>query len=135
MQIRIAYADTDQMGVVYYGNYLTFFERARTEWLRDAGLEYRTMEERGLYFPVIYAECNYKSPARYDDLITVETKLTELTTASITCEYEVKLGDRLLVTGKTRHPLVNKEFKVVRFPKDIRELMGKYLYEKVESGK
>ena len=133
-QIRIAYADTDQMGMVYYGNYLTFFERARTEWLRDAGLTYKIIEERGFFFPVIYADCHYKAPAKYDDLITVETRLTELTAASITCSYEVKLGDKLLVTGKTRHPFVNKDMKVVRFPQDIREMFAKHL-SKVESGK
>jgi acyl-CoA thioester hydrolase len=83
--IRIAYADTDQMGVVYYGNYLTFFERGRTELLREIGLEYTKIEERGYYLPVIYAECKYVSSAKYDDLITVETSLTDITAASITC--------------------------------------------------
>ena len=127
LQLRIAYADTDQMGMVYYGNYLTFFERGRTEWLREIGLEYRVIEERGFYFPVMHAECRYFSPAKYDDLITVETKLTEITAASITCSYEVKCGDTLLAKGTTKHPLVNKALKPVRFPKDIKDLMEKYV--------
>jgi len=131
LDIRIAYADTDQMGVVYYGNYLTFFERGRTEYLREVGLEYAKLEERGYYFPVIYAECKYHASAKYDDIITVETKLTEVTAASITCEYEVKCKGKLLVTGKTRHPFVNKNFKPVRFPSDIREIFEKNL-EKAE---
>ncbi|MDR3256740.1 MAG: acyl-CoA thioesterase [Endomicrobium sp.] len=127
LQLRIAYADTDQMGMVYYGNYLTFFERGRTELLRDIGLEYKTIEERGFYFPVIFAECKYLAPTKYDDLITVETKLTEMSAASITCSYEVKCDGKLLVTGKTKHPFVNKTLKPVRFPKDIRDLLEKHL--------
>jgi len=127
INIRIAYADTDQMGVVYYGNYLTFFERGRTEYLREAGLEYSKLEKRGYYFPVIYAECKYHGSAKYDDMITVETKLTEITAASITCEYKVKCDGKLLVTGKTKHPFVNRDFKPVRFPPDIREVFEKHL--------
>jgi acyl-CoA thioester hydrolase len=127
LDIRIAYADTDQMGVVYYGNYLTFFERGRTEYLRQSGLEYIKLEERGYYFPVIYAECKYLASAKYDDIITVETRLSEVTAASITCEYKVKCKDKLLVTGKTKHPFVNKSFKPVRFPPDIKEIFEKNL--------
>ncbi|MCL2799503.1 MAG: acyl-CoA thioesterase [Endomicrobia bacterium] len=136
LQLRIAYADTDQMGMVYYGNYLTFFERGRTEFLREVGFEYKTIEERGFFFPVIHAECDYYYPAKYDDLITIETKLTELTAASITCSYKVKLVDKLLAVGKTKHPFVNKTLKPVRFPKDIREMFEKHLEnDKVESEK
>ena len=127
LQIRVAYADTDQMGMVYYGNYLTFYERGRTELLREAGLPYSVIEERGFYFPVIYAECNYHAPAKYDDLMTIETRLSEITAASITCSYMVKNGDKVLVTGKTKHPFVNKSFRPVRFPQDIRELLEKHL--------
>jgi acyl-CoA thioester hydrolase len=127
IQIRVSYADTDQMGMVYYGNYLTYYERGRTELLREVGLEYRVIEERGFYLPVIYAECNYHAPARYDDLITVETRLSEITAASITCSYKITNGDKILVTGKTKHPFVNKSLKPVRFPQDIREIMEKYI--------
>lgn len=127
MQIRIAYADTDQMGLVYYANYLIYFERGRTEFLRECGLEYKELENKGYYFPVIHAECTYLSPARYDDIITVETKLTEIKAASIVCSYEVKRDNELLVKGKTKHPFVNNLFKPVRFPKEIREQLEKYL--------
>jgi len=127
IQIRIAYADTDQMGMVYYANYLTFYERGRTELLRNIGLEYRVIEERGFFFPVIYAECNYHAPAKYDDLITVETRLSEITAASITCSYKITNGDKILVTGKTKHPFVNKSLKPMRFPADIREILEKNL--------
>ena len=126
-QIRISYADTDQMGMVYYGNYLVFYERGRTEFLREIGLEYTKLEEQGFYFPVMRAECDYHAPAKYDDIITVETRLTELTAASLTCSYTVTKGDTVLATGKTKHPFVNKTFKPVRFPREIREILQKYL--------
>ncbi|BAG14069.1 thioesterase [Endomicrobiia bacterium] len=127
LHLRIAYADTDQMGMVYYGNYLTFFERGRAELLRDIGFEYKTIEKRGFYFPVIYAECKYLAPAKYDDVITIETRLTEVTAASTTCSYKVKCDGKLLVTGKTKHPFVNKMMRPVRFPEDIKELIEKHL--------
>ncbi|MCA6071662.1 MAG: acyl-CoA thioesterase [Endomicrobium sp.] len=127
--LRVSYADTDQMGMVYYANYLAFFEKGRTELLRSIGLEYKTIEERGFYLPVLHAECKYISPAKYDDIITIETKLYEITAASITCSYGVKCDEKLLVTGKTKHSFVNKMLKPVRFPKDIKELMEKNLEE------
>jgi acyl-CoA thioester hydrolase len=127
LKVRIAYADTDQMGMVYYANYLTFFERGRTELLREIGLEYKAIEDRGFYFPVIHAECKYLAPAKYDDIIEIETKISEITAASITCYYEVKCKGKLLVIGKTKHPFVNKDLKLVRFPKDIRETLEKNL--------
>jgi acyl-CoA thioester hydrolase len=125
LALRISYADTDQMGMVYYANYLDFFERGRAELLREIGLEYKAIEERGFYFPVIHAERKYISPAKYDHIITIETKISEVTAASITCSYEVKCHEKLLVIGKTKHPFVNKELKPVRFPKDIKDVLGK----------
>lgn len=125
LQLRISYADTDQMGMVYYANYLTFFERGRTELFRNIGINYKIIEERGFYFPVIHAECRYLSPAKYDDIIEIETKISDITAASITCNYEIKCRGKLLVTGKTKHPFVNKDLKPVRFPKDIKEILEK----------
>jgi acyl-CoA thioester hydrolase len=115
------------MGMVYYGNYLTFFERGRAELLKGIGIEYKKIEKRGFYFPVMYAECKYLAPAKYDDLIAIETRLTEVTVASTTCSYEVKCDGKLLATGKTKHPFVNKMLKPVRFPSDIKELIEKHL--------
>jgi acyl-CoA thioester hydrolase len=129
IDIRVSYAGTYQMGMVYYANYLTFFERSRTELLRSIGLEYKTIEERGVYLPALHAECKYISPAKYNDIITIETKPYEITAAGITCSYEVKHDEKPLVTGKTKHPLVNKMLKSVHFSKDIKELMEKNLEE------
>src|SRR5262245_28192662 len=72
-QVRVRYADTDQMGVVYYANYLVWFEVARTEWLREGGWSYREMEADGISLPVIEAHCEYRQPARYDDEIEIRT--------------------------------------------------------------
>ena len=127
LNLRVAYADTDQMGMVYYGNYLTFFERGRTELLREVGLEYKVIEERGFYFPVMHTECFYHASAKYDDLLTIETWLSELTAASLRCSYEIKCGNKLIATGTTKHPFVNKSYKPVRFPPDIKEIMEKHL--------
>jgi acyl-CoA thioester hydrolase len=127
LNLRVSYADTDQMGVVYYANYLKFFEKGRTELLREIGIEYKGLEKKGFYIPVLSVECKYVSPAKYDDIITIETKIHEITAASITCYYEVKMDNKLLVTGKTRHPFVNKSLKPIRIPKDVKQVLEKYL--------
>jgi acyl-CoA thioester hydrolase len=124
-QIRIPYADTDQMGMVYYANYLVYFERGRTEWLREHGLAYRMLEEKGYYFPVIECSIKYVSPARYDDLITVRTVLSAMGFASIEFAYEIIYNDKIIVTGVTKHPLVNKSFRPIRIPAELRDTLGK----------
>ena len=78
-RVRVRYAETDQMGVVYYANYLVWFEVGRTDWLRDAGWTYREMEQDGHPLPVIEAHAEYRRPARYDDEIEIRTKATPLT--------------------------------------------------------
>lgn len=125
--LRVSYRDTDQMGTVYYANYLVFFERGRSEFMREVGFTYRQMEELGLFFPVMHAECNYYSPATYDDLLTIETTISELKNASVIFAYKIKCGDKLLATGSTKHPLVNKLFKPTRIPKDLKVLLEKYI--------
>ncbi|MDR2773063.1 MAG: acyl-CoA thioesterase [Elusimicrobiota bacterium] len=120
---RIAYADTDKMGMVYYANYLVFFERGRTEWFREMGLVYKKVEEDGLFFPVVFAECKYFAPAKYDDIIEIGTKLVEITAASITFYYEIKCQGKLLTAGKTKHVLVNSALKPIKFPKEFRQTL------------
>ena len=83
VNIRVPYADTDQMGMVYYANYFIYFERGRTEWLRAEGLEYRSLEEKGVFLPVVEASCKYRSPVKYDDLITVLTKVSDIGPCSL----------------------------------------------------
>ena len=88
-QVRVRYAETDQMGVVYHGNYAQYFEMGRVEWLRNLGVSYKWMEENGVMLPVVSLTMNYKKPARYDDLLTVKTILKSQTSVKI--EFECKI--------------------------------------------
>ena len=111
MEYRVPYADTDQMGVVYYGNYLTLFERARNELMRACGYTYRECEAEGWMLPVIHAELDYKSPAKYDDLLEVTAYVQEAkgVRIEIACEVRRKGDERILVKGFTRHCFVSTE--------------------------
>ena len=122
IEIRVSYADTDQMNVVYYANYFVWFERGRIEYLRALGLSYKEMEKQNLILPVMEASCSYKAPAHFDDLVVVKTKIKEMGKSSISFTYEVlnKDSNQLLATGETRHPFINKERKIVRIPDEIR---------------
>ena len=101
-EIRVIYGDTDQMGVVYYANYLRYFEAGRNELLRAKGVVYRDFErEFQVSLPVVDAQVSYSRPARYDDLLTIETALAKLGRASVRFEYRVLRGEELLVTGKS----------------------------------
>jgi acyl-CoA thioester hydrolase len=101
-QIRVRYAETDQMGVVWHGNYLQYFESARTEALRASGWSYRGLEEAGIMLPLVEARLEYFRPARYDDLLTVQAIVREPPTVRMRFDYEVRneAGERL-VTGHT----------------------------------
>ena len=124
--VRIAYADTDRMGVVYYANYLVLFERGRTEFLRNLGLRYRDMEEKQrLFMPVMEAHCDYSAPARYDDMIRVRTFLGELGGASLVFKHEIYLVETnaLIAKGYTKHAVVNLLWRPTRFPEDLRAIL------------
>ena len=102
-QIRVRYGETDQMGVVYHANYAVYFEVGRTEWLRQFGMTYKSMEENGIMLPVISLSINYKNSARYDNVLKVKTSLVKLPTASIEFEYELyNEANILLATGYTK---------------------------------
>lgn len=122
MEYRVPYADTDQMGVVYYGNYLTIFERARNELMRATGYTYKRCEEEGFMLPVIHAELDYKQPARYDDLLEVTAWVSARkgVRLEISCEVRRKGEDAILVRGLTRHCFVSTEtFRPVPPPDDF----------------
>jgi acyl-CoA thioester hydrolase len=87
--VRVRYAETDQMGVVYHGNYAQYLEMGRVEWLRNMGVSYKTMEESGIMLPVVSLNMNYKKPARYDDLLTIKTILKSQSTVKIEFDYEI----------------------------------------------
>ena len=104
--LRVRYAETDQMGVVYYSNFLVWFEIGRVELLRQLGFDYKTMEvDDDCFIPVVEVNCRYKSPARYDDELIVETRVTGVRGAVLKCRYRVvRVGDRqLLAEGETVH--------------------------------
>ena len=110
-EYRVPYADTDQMGVVYYGNYLTIFERARNELMRACGYTYRQCEAEGWMLPVVHAEVNYRRPARYDDLLEVSAwcQSHKGVRLEIACEVRRKGEPTVLARGFTRHCFVSTE--------------------------
>jgi len=125
-QIRVIYGDTDQMGIVYYANYLRFFEAGRTEFLRAKGLRYREIEERlRIQLPVSEASVSYRAPARYDDLLTVETSLEEARRVSARFGYRVHRDGELLATGHTVHACVGEDGRVVRMPAELLEALAR----------
>lgn len=137
--LRVRYQETDQMGVVFHGNYVTWFEIGRTEWVRNAGYDYKTIEERGLLLPVIDLWCRYAQPARYDDTVLVCTRIAECTPLRVMFESQIRrvelsqfepaalsadteLPGELLVSGGTKHVWVNKDWQPARLNKAMPEL-------------
>jgi acyl-CoA thioester hydrolase len=135
MQYRVPYADTDQMGVVYYANYLEYFERSRTEMFRAIGMPYSLMEEKGLYLPVSEAHCKYVSSARYDDLLTFRSYIGEYSRVKVKLVSEVWRGDELLVHGYVVLACVNKDFKITRMPEWLTGFCDQCLHPDKESAK
>jgi len=117
-RIRVRYAETDRMAVVYYANYFVWFEVGRTEWLRETGSTYREMEQDGISLPVIEAHAEYRRPALYDDDIEISTSARPVTPVRIRFDYEVwRPGEeRPLVTGYTVHAAVDRNGRPCRLP-------------------
>ena len=122
--VRVRYAETDQMGIVYYANYLVWFEVGRTELLRSLGWSYREMEHEGIGLPVIEASCHYHRPARYDDELEIRTKGTLLSAVRMQFDYEIMRnpGGELIVSGRTLHAAVNGDGRPARLPARVRGL-------------
>ena len=120
MTYRVPYADTDQMGVVYYANYLVLFERARNEMLRAYGLTYLELEQLGVALPVVEATVAYHSPAHYDDLLEISAVCSEYKGVRIKVSCKVCRDGKLLAEGFTRHVFADiKTFRPVRPPAEI----------------
>ena len=111
---RVSYGDTDKMGVVYYANYFEFFERGRTEMMRSAGFPYAKLEELGVFLPVVEAKCRYFAPARYDDLVTLRSAVLELGRIKVRIGTQVRLGDKVLVSGEVTLACVSSERRPIR---------------------
>ncbi|MEK7264400.1 MAG: thioesterase family protein [Bacteroidota bacterium] len=121
-KIRVRYADTDQMQMVYYGKYFEYFEQGRSDLLRSIDMPYSLIEKKGIFLPAIEAYANYIYPARFDDLLVVKTILLELPSSTIRIEYEIKNSERelILVTGYTQHCFINaSNGKPTRAPNDF----------------
>ncbi len=123
--IRVTYADTDSMGVVYYSNYFRWFEIGRTEYFRKLGFSYREMEDKGCYLPVTQAFCKFLKPAKYDDEILIKTSISFLKRASIRFDYKIlrKGSEAELATGFTVHAFIDKDGKIRRVPEFFEEIL------------
>jgi len=124
---RVLYGDVDSMGVVYYGNYFRLFERGRAELLRQRGLGYKEVEERGFILPVTQTHCRYYQSARYDDLLLIETRVGLVKRASVRFDYEIfRDADhrQRLAAGSTLHACLNPDGKIVRLPHFLLQLLN-----------
>jgi acyl-CoA thioester hydrolase len=119
--VRVPYAHVDQMGFVYYANYFVYFEMARSEMLREAGLPYTELEKRGVMLPVVEAHCEYRQAAHYDDLLTIQSRIAGLEGPRLRIEYEMRRGEDRIVQGHTLHICMSAKGKAMR---PIPELVG-----------
>ncbi len=124
--LRVRYAETDKMGVVYYANYLVWFEVGRADLLRSLGWSYREMEAAGISLPVIDARCQYLRPARYDDEIEVRTEGRMLSPVRMEFDYQVvrRIDDSIAATGRTMHASLDASGKPCRLPARVREVFA-----------
>jgi acyl-CoA thioester hydrolase len=126
-RIRVRYAETDQMGVVYYANYLIWMEVGRVEYCKSVGLSYRDMEQNdSVLLAVVEANCRYLSPARYDDEVIVKTRVEQANTRMVRFAYEMRVAadDRRLARGDTKHLYFGRDFRPVRLPAKYHSMFG-----------
>lgn len=124
---RVSYGETDAMGVVYHAEYLHFFERSRNEYIRNSGVSYNEVEAKGIFVPVRHAECRYRRPARYDDLLWIRAGVSSWGRASFSFIYEIYNENKTILhaTGSTEHAVVNREGRPVPVPEWFRDLFKK----------
>lgn len=118
-KVRVRFAETDAMGVVYHANYLPWCEVARLELIGSIGLSYRKMNEDGFHLPVVEAHLNYKRPAKFDDIVEIKASIKTKPSIKVKVEYEMYANGVLLVSGYTMHVFVNREGLPVRPPKEV----------------
>lgn len=133
IKIRVRFSETDKMGITWHGNYFSWFEMGRTELLRNSGLSYRDLEESGTMFAVVAAECSYKHPAMYDDVLTLKTRVIKITPIRIEHEYRLFRNSLLLAVGKTVLASVDSEGKIKPIPSSIVELFERKNAEENEN--
>jgi len=124
-RIRVRYAETDQMGVVYHANYLIWMEVARTELCKSLGFRYKDMEgSDGILLAVTEAQCRYLSAAKYDEEVAVQTTIADANRRFVTFEYEMACDGRRVATGRTKHIFLSREMRPVRLPDKYAPLFG-----------
>ncbi len=121
--LRVRYADTDRMGIVYYGTYPVYFEVGRSEFMREKGFPYKELEEQGYYLVVTGIEIKYYNPALYDDVLSVRTSVSDVQSRGVTFNYTVLRDDVTVVVGKTRHICVTADRKPTRLPEFLVEVL------------
>jgi acyl-CoA thioester hydrolase len=123
--VRVRYAETDKMGVVYYAHYLVWFEVGRTDWLRDTGWTYREMEHEGLALPVVEAHCTYRASAKYDDQLEIRTRARQVSAVRLAFDYDVvrQPDGQVIASGHTVHATLDRSGRPVRLPARVRELL------------
>jgi acyl-CoA thioester hydrolase len=122
--VRVIFGDTDQMGVVYYANYLRFFESARSAFWRDLGKSYKDIVDAGIALPVIEAHCKYRRSAFYEDLLEIDVVITALHAASMRFGYMVRRGGELIAEGFTRHAVIGPDGKPRALPQVLRDVIA-----------
>lgn len=115
--IEVRYAETDQMGIAHHSNYPIWFEVARTDYIKAAGISYTDVEKEGIIMPLVGLECKYRQAAFYEDCLKVHAKLTKLTPVRLEFSYQVTRGEDLIATGMTSHGMVGKDLKPVNVKK------------------
>lgn len=121
--IRVYYEDTDMGGVVYYANYLRYIERARSDWVRQLGIDQNAMRDEGVVWVVRRLSAEYLAAAKFEDELIVETNMTAVTTARLVMDQVVRRGETVLFTASVTAACINKAGKPVRLPAEIRALM------------
>ena len=134
VKIRVIYADTDALGIVYHTNYIRWFEIGRTELLREAGILYKGMEASGFNLPLTQAYCHYHLPARYDDIVLLETDIQYIKRASIKFTYCIWGENRqnLLTEGYTVHACTDRNGKVLRIPATTADKINQFIRKSKE---
>ncbi len=123
IEMRVRFFETDLMGIVHHASYLTYFEAARVEWLRKRGVTYADWARRGVHLPVVEATTRYRAPAHFDDVLSIETRLTELKSHSVRFAYRTLRGALVIAEGSTRLACVGADHKLVRVPAEVKDVL------------
>jgi acyl-CoA thioester hydrolase len=124
-RVRVRYAETDQMGVVYHANYLVWMEVGRVEYCRASGFRYRDLEAEGILLAVVEAQCRYLSPALYDEEVIIHTSIEDATPRVVSFSYRISGEDgRLLAEGSTKHVFCGRDRRATKLPKQFHAMFG-----------